>query len=291
MTTKGVRLQERDKAIIEFQHACGGMLTLNQIDRRFFENRQTTRSRNRMQDLVNAGYLEKVGNEHRRYIPPGEVVYFQTKRGAEVVAGLQGLAIDELEWQGAGRWSLIDHDIHTTYFLLDALEACEQVRSDLELVEFVPEVFFKKNPDVITYRDRRRNKQTRRMWPDLYLRIQQQAPEKPGKKREWLYLVEVDMGTEANLKFGSKVRAGAAYLNSKEYRQRFGHNYGRWLVVTKSGGRRLNNMRRQTVRDGGAGLYYFTTFAEINPQSIFSQPVWYPAEEDDPFVLIPPAGA
>lgn len=95
------------------------------------------------------------------------------------------------------------------------------------------------------------------------------------------------MGTEDNLRFArEKVRPGTAYLKSDLYKNRFGYHYGRYLVIT-TGPRRMQNMKAQAERTGGMGLFYFTTFESLMPETLFSQPVWWLAGKPEPQRILP----
>ena len=72
-----------------------------------------------------------------------------------------------------------------------------------------------------------------------------------------------------------KVKPGLLYLKSTAYKERFGYNSGRWLVVTTSE-KRLDNLKHQTEAIAGraASVFYFTTFAQVNPATILTAPIW-----------------
>jgi hypothetical protein len=82
------------------------------------------------------------------------------------------------------------------------------------------------------------------------------------------------------------VRPGVAYLTSPIYETRFGVAYGRFLVIT-SGGKRLENMLRHAKRVKGGEVFYFTTFAAVTPETLFTAPIWNAPGKDKPFALIP----
>ena len=95
------------------------------------------------------------------------------------------------------------------------------------------------------------------------------------------------MGSEDNPRFArEKVRPGVAYLNSKQYLERFGQQYGRYLVVT-SGERRMRNMKVQAERNGGKNLFYFSTFGDIRSGTILTEPVWRLAGHQELRSIIP----
>jgi hypothetical protein len=102
-------------------------------------------------------------------------------------------------------------------------------------------------------------------------------------------LLEMDMRTEDNPRFGrEKAVPGIAYLRSEAYKQRFGYQSGRWLVVT-TGERRMLNMKRQTeaVLGKDAGAFYFTWFDRVNAGTVLTAPIWYKGGEDTALPLFP----
>ena len=95
------------------------------------------------------------------------------------------------------------------------------------------------------------------------------------------------MGSEDNPRFArEKVLPGVAYLKSSKYATRFGQPYGRYLVVTSSE-RRMLNMKAQTERNGGKGLFYFSTFTNLNAGSILTDPMWLLAGHKEHRCIIP----
>jgi hypothetical protein len=100
------------------------------------------------------------------------------------------------------------------------------------------------------------------------------------------YLLEIDRSTEGNPRFfREKVLPDLAYLKSKAYEERFGHRSGRWLVVT-TGERRLRNMLSQARKGKVKGLFYFTTFEKVNPQTILHTPIWHRVDREEPVPLL-----
>ena len=93
------------------------------------------------------------------------------------------------------------------------------------------------------------------------------------------------MGTEDNPRFGrEKVLPGSDYLQSSEYRTRFGEELGgRFLVVTTSE-RKVDNLIKQTEsvlrrarKTHRAKYFLYTTFAAVKSDTVLSEPLWYPA--------------
>lgn len=95
------------------------------------------------------------------------------------------------------------------------------------------------------------------------------------------------MGSEDNPRFArEKVWPGVAYIGSDQYVKRFGLKHGRYLVVT-TGERRIRNMKAQAERHGGKGLFYFSTFEKVTPESALTDRIWTLAGHREPRIIIP----
>ena len=108
------------------------------------------------------------------------------------------------------------------------------------------------------------------------------------KKHRIRYLLEIDRSTEDNPRFlREKILPGLAYVKSRKYAERFGARSGRWLVVT-TGKQRMENMLRQARIAKAEGLFYFTTYDQINPATLLSAPIWRRVDRKEkmPFVFI-----
>lgn len=283
-----VRPTQRDIQILELIHAFDGMMSLKQIWRRFFPGRSESAPRNRLKLLCDAGYLTMpVNHDQQRWVPPGEIVYWLDIEGAKLLAGREGVEYKEFHWQRSGRWSKIAHDLLVNDFRLCVLEACEATE-EVSLREWIPESDFLANKDTITYKTAQGHTTSRIMQPDGFFLVQKPSKRYPGKWANYAFLLEVDNGTESNVRFGrDKVPPGVAYLQSDLYAQRFGIEYGRFAVVTMSQ-ERMFNIKEQTERFGGGDLFYFTTFAQLTAATVFSAPIWWRSGSMERWVLIPP---
>ena len=281
-----LRLTNRDRRILETIHAFDGMLSLEQIDRLFFSGRGGTWPRERMRQLFDHDYVGMLGTANAHRVPQGETIYFLNKAGAALVAGLRGEDLSQFAWREEPRWAMITHDLAVNRFRIDVMEATD-LAPTLCLHRWIPESVFWVEPDRVQYQTRSGVRGARQMRPDGFFTLRRPAPGYRGQVEELAFLLEIDMGTEDNPRFArEKVRPGVAYTGSAVYAARFGVNYGRWLVVTTSR-RRLENMKAQTERAGGAGLFYFTTFEEVNSHTILTAAIWHLAGRDGPVSILP----
>ena len=161
--------------------------------------------------------------------------------------------------------------------------ACEE-HPELELTEWTPSSIFWADYDEVTYevkRGEKVKKEKRGVRPDSYFVIVQ--PNYPPSR----FLLEIDMSSEDLPRFArEKLHAGIAYIRSEAYKQRFGYNAGRWLVVT-TGDIRRRNMQELTARELGkaAGVWYYTTFDLTKQYNALTDPIWYHGGEDTPTTL------
>lgn len=282
-----IDLTERDDDILEMIYAFDGLLSLKQIDRRFFSGKGGSWSRERMRALTAHGFVRTATPEQAHYIPRGETVFWLDSKGAERLASRRGLLLSEFSWRQAPRLSLVAHDLAVNNFRLDVLAAVES-HANLKLHQWIVEGEFLSAPDTVYYEDQQGQERKRQMRPDAFFTIRQSLPAEPTRARQFAYLLEIDLGTETNARFArDKVVPGIAYLRSATYQQRFGVNYGRWLVVTTSE-QRLQNMLAATLSAGGEGLFYFTTLAQVAPPTVLHAPIWQVAGQTAPATLVNP---
>jgi hypothetical protein len=268
-----MKLTERDRRIVEAVHAYDGVLSFSQIQRLFFTGK--SQAEERLKLLYQNGYLARPDKDQRRRL--SEMIYWLDKKGLEVVASLDGTPPSEFSWRKEPRWFQVEHDLTVNTFRLELVEACNQ-DSHIALESWIPESEFWAYPDSVTYSYQDR-KITRKMRPDGFFILN------TGKSRI-RYLLEIDRSTEDNPRFfREKILPGLAYLKSKAYEERFGHRSGRWLVVT-TGERRLRNMLSQAKRAKTEGLFYFTTFDALSPETILNAHIWHRADRDDTVPLV-----
>ncbi len=268
-----MRLTERDKHILEAVHSYDGMLSFTQIQRLFFTGKSQTEQRLKL--LYQHSYLARPDKDQRRRLP--EMIYWLDKKGAEMIASLDGTPLKEFPWRKQPRWFQVEHDLAVNDFRLDMLEACDQ-DTDINLETWIPESEFWSYPDKVSYTFQDKTLK-RNIRPDGFFMLTF------GKNRI-RYLLEIDRSTEDNPRFyREKILPGLAYLRTKEYEERFGHSSGRWLVVT-TGERRLKNMLNQAHRANTNGLFYFTTYDKINPTTLLQSPVWQRTDRQEPVPLV-----
>lgn len=273
-----IRLTARDNQILETIHAFDGLLSLRQIDRVFFSGQGRSQPRTRMRALFNHGYVQMPDATTMHQVPLKETVYWLDRRGAALVAGLQGLTLAQFKWRSRPKYSQLQHDLRVNDVRIAVREAC-QSQLEVGLGLWLPESEFAVQPDRIMLEAPFGRSVMRTIRPDGYFVI--------NRGKLFAFLLEIDMGSEDNPRFGrEKVRPGVAYLKSPEYARRFGIRHGRYLIVT-TGQRRMLNMKSQAERTGGKGLFYFVSFDDLSDASILTDPVWLLAGHKERRSLIP----
>ncbi|HEY9078069.1 MAG TPA: replication-relaxation family protein [Anaerolineaceae bacterium] len=259
---------ERDQHILEAIQAYDGLLSFTQIWRKFFSGK--SQAERRMMLLYQHKYVNRPSLAERRRLP--EMIYWLDKRGAELIASLNGADMKDFSWRKEPRWFQVEHDLAVNDFRIDLEEACK-ANPQILLETWTPESDFLAYPDLITYQYNDRTFK-RNIRPDGYFTLV------TGKNRI-RYLLEIDRSTEDNPRFlREKIIPGLAYIRSSSYQKRFGFNSGRWLVVT-TGERRMRNMLSQAKQGEGKGLFYFTTYEKISTGTILNAPIWRRADRDD----------
>ncbi|MBN1536900.1 MAG: replication-relaxation family protein [Anaerolineales bacterium] len=268
-----MRLTERDQHILEAIHAFDGMLSFSQIQRKFFTSK--SQAETRLKFLYQHRYVNRPNLEQRRRLPA--MIYWLDRRGAEIIASLNSIPLQEFTWRKEPRWFQVEHDLAINDFRID-LEASCQSESGITLETWIPESEFWAYPDKIIY-TYNSNQIKRNIRPDGFFTLT------TGEHR-LRYLLEIDRSTEDNPRFlREKILPGLAYLKSKAYEERFNYRSGRWLVVT-TGMRRMQNMLSQARKGEAKGLFYFTTFEKINSHTILHAPIWYRIDRVEPVPLL-----
>ena len=209
----------------------------------------------------------------------------------------RGLHEQGIRWQREPRWSQLAHDLAVVDFRMMIEKAVSKTPS-LSLETWFPEGEFLSNMDVVDFTYTDRDMKTKRgrkgVRPDGYFILVDHHRQTKGAPSRARFLLELDNATHPQVRFGrDKVAAGLAYIRSSEYKARFGYNSGRWLVVCP-GEKRLKNMKRQAeqVVGSGAAAFYFTTFDQVKPNTVFTHPIWYRGgtEQSQPLLENPTKG-
>lgn len=284
----GLRFQTRDCQILQTIENMGGVMAKRQLKALFWQGNSQRAMEKRLAKLKANSYLDWPNLEQRRVNPNPEPVIWLDWRGVCYLASLSGIKVElpkkmnetgkrklqkdlkdaGFSWLREPRWSQLYHDLTVIDIRLTFQHYCDQ--TDLILLEeWINESEFRSQMDVIEIKFKTRSGKTgikkKGICPDGMMVVVDEKRRRLNQPYRARFLLEVDMATHANLNFGwEKSVAGAAYIKSKAYRDRFGNNSGRWLVIT-TGETRMKNLMKQTRKmvEKDSELFLFTTFQDF----------------------------
>jgi hypothetical protein len=263
----------------------------------------------RLSKLYHNGYLDWPDEIQRKTRPIPESMVWLGWKGILAVASLAGHPVDPpsrvnenqlrtlqtrlrqvgIRWMREPNWNNPLHDLLIGDLRVAILQSVQEA-SNLSLETWVPESEFRANPDRIEFKFTANNGKPKLkkkgVCPDGLFFLVNRERQRAGQPHRARFLIELDMATHDNTSFGiEKAAAGAAYIQSQEYKNRFGENAGRWLILT-TGETRMKNLMRQTKkRTDAVNLFFFTTFAHtVNHDPLFD-PIWRQVGKDSPITL------
>jgi hypothetical protein len=308
-TPPPLRFQARDGRILDTIYAYDGVMARRQIKHLFWPKASQQAMERRLSLLFHASYLNMPSLEQRRSQPIPEPIVWLGWRGILHMAAQQDIALNApsvinenrlrqmdkaarqagLRWQREPRWSQLEHDIAVNDFRM-TVEAAIGKWPSLNLQAWITEGEFLSEMDTIKVPGHKKGKGVR---PDGFFVLEdhmRQINNSPAKAR---FLLELDNSTHPLNRFArQKAVPGLAYIRSQAYRQRFGYNSGRWLVVCKSKAR-LGNLKATTEKALGAqaSIFFFALLQQITPSTVLNQPIWQRGGSRDLFALVNNIGA
>ncbi len=297
--TTGLRFQPRDGQILQTIQEMGGVMAKRQLKALYWQKNSQRAMEKRLAKLKAYSYLDWPNLEQRRVNPNPEPVIWLDWRGVCNLASISGIKVElpkkmnetgkrtlqkslkenGFTWLREPRWSQLYHDLTVIDIRLTFQHYCDQ--ADLIILEeWINESEFRSQMDVIEIRYKTRSGKTgikkKGICPDGMMVVVDEKRRRLNQPFRAHFLLEVDMATHANLNFGwEKSVAGSAYIKSKAYRERFGNNSGRWLVIT-TGETRMKNLMKQTRKmiDKDADLFLFSTFQEFFSGNPLQENIW-----------------
>lgn len=295
----GIRFQTRDEVVLQTIHDVGGVMAKRQLKALLWCDKSKRAMEKRLAKLKQHEYLDWPSLEQRRTNPIPEPVVWLDWKGAWYLAGRSGIHVEPMgknnenkkrlfqknlkeegfSWLREPRWSQLLHDITVIDIRLTFHRLC--IQSDqFSLEAWINETEFRSSMDVVDVRFKTRDEKeiTRKkgICPDGMMVLVDEKRCRMNQPFRARFLLEVDMATHDNPSFGwEKALAGAAYIKSKVYRERFGNNSGRWLVIT-TGDSRMNHLIKKTEEEtkGDANLFLFTTFQEFFSGNALQEKIW-----------------
>ena len=295
-----MRFTERDGQILEAIQTYDGVLSRRQIKQLFWRESSWRVLHRRLAYLHYNNYIAKPDLDDRKIRPIPEPVAWLDWRGALCLAGQVGISVkwpkninenqlrilqSQLQkagfrWRREPRWSQLAHDLAVVDVRL-AFQQAAISTSHIKIEEWINESSFRADMDVIEF-TLNKPKGRPRKWkkgicPDGALVLSDRHRKEMGEPHRARFLLELDMASHDSASFGlEKAAAGAAYIKSSEFQNRFGSNSGRWLVVT-TGDIRLQNLMRQTIKyaPNASSLFYFATFEKVISNNLLLDDIWY----------------
>ena len=307
----GLRFQDRDANILQTIQDMGGVMAKRQLKALFWSDKSKRAMEKRLAKLKSCAYIDWPSLEQRRVYPNPEPVVWLDWKGANYLASLLGIKVALPEknnenqkrtlhknlrmggfsWLREPRWSQLYHDLTVIDVRLTIQHYCAQ-SGLIQLEEWINESEFRSRMDVVDVKFTTRQEKviTRKkgICPDGMLVLVDEKRRRLNQPFRARFLLEVDLATHSNLNFGwGKSLAGAAYIKSKPYQERFGNNSGRWLVITTSD-IRMKNLMKQTVKmtPKDTGLFLFTTFQDFFSGNALQERIWSKCGLDSKVTLL-----
>jgi len=304
-----MKFQKRDGQLLHALHDYE-LLGRRHVKYLFWPDSSTRAMEMRLSLLYHNGYINWPSDQQRRNKPIPEPVIWLGWRGAVWIAGQSGLDVKApkkgtehylrpfskhlrgkgFRWLREPRWMQLEHDLAIVDFRLAVEEAATKLPF-LKLEEWIPEGTWLSDHDVVEYqvkaKDGEFSVRKKGIRPDGYFSIVDHNRKIKGSAVRSRFLLEVDMSTHPRSRFGrEKAAPGVAYIQSPEYKDRFGYQSGRWLVVT-TGNLRMRNLMHQTKKETGtdAKSFLFTTFSHLKTENILTDLIWHRISREEPLAL------
>lgn len=273
-----------DTAMLVGLYRYGGMLTNHHITRLFYvpsvrRGKHPDNLDRRMSEDWRALWLW--GYVDRTVQMRSFRAYWLTKKGATLVAqALQRPMRGEnrIAWLRRPSFANLVHDVENMDAVLDLIESASQTRA-LELYQLIPELHLRHRSDKIGYVDHTGKWAERSYVPDSILDFLYR------QKRHHIYCVERDRDTESCEKFArEKLTPFLKYVKSSKYRERFGVNMGRMLVIVPPYKQtHVINLKQTIERYIGAKARWIllTTRDQLTPTTGLTAPIWYQGGQSD----------
>ena len=294
-----MRFQSRDGEIIQALHTYDGVMARRQIKDLFWKSTSVKTMERRLTLLYHNSFINLPTLDQRRRNPISEPIVWLGWRGILYLAGQMEIDVpspnnagenqmrllekrlreEGIGWQREPRWSQLEHDIAVNDFRM-AIEKASKKWPSVTLERWIPEGDFLREMDTIDFeykdQDGKIRKRRKGIRPDGYfvlldhLRLINNSPARAR------FLLEFDNGNHPLTRFGKdKAVPGVAYVRSNAYKQRFGFNSGRWLIVC-NGEKRMHNLKARTEKAVGvnASIFLFTTTGQIEPETVLNMPIW-----------------
>lgn len=256
-----VQVQDRDMAILMAVGCEYRYLTTRQIHLLFFGG-SMSQTRLRLTKLYHNGYLDRV---HRPVTEgSGEAIYCLDRRGANVLASNLDVDRDRMFWQGKRKTlsqNSLEHALRVNDFRVAMKVACDLIGRAKFSSGWVDEQLLRDLDQKV--------KLPSQSDPDQYIECPLVADGFFGLEFQngavKFFMLELDLGTESNRRFGLKAKAYREYLRSGKYQEVFESDDFRVLVITPSS-RRTENLMRTAREAGDKAMFWFTDMTQYTQE-------------------------
>lgn len=289
-----LRLTKRDGEIIKavYEHRA---MTTPQIEALLFppngEDRaygKKTRCQLRLKLLYHHGYLWR-DEQPTKLLTEGKkpLIYRIDKKAFEVLPALLDVEPEEIDWQPRDNQvsdPFLEHLLRTNDVRV-AIEVAIK-NSPFELVRWRDDRNLKNYhaKDQVTITGPQGGTLTATIIPDSYFHLR--------TSKNLHHFLEVDLGNtvaEASVwgrrDWSRKIRVYNAYHDSGLYKARYQAENFRVLIITTSP-RRQATLKKITEETGGKRRFWFTSFDQLNPQTVLTEPIWQVATKPENEILV-----
>lgn len=276
-----IQLRPRDRFLIKAVNDSQ-VLNINQIQTMFFKS--YPRACYRVAQLVDAGFLKERYVSQIATAPAASLRMFTIgPAGVGVLADTFGYIHTDI-YRGGRQLA----DIKTIKHLL----AVNTVRAAIyrtcadsencDLLEWNNERMFRSNPDYavvsIAVEGEKKGKEEKKpVYPDGFFHL--------WFDHNRYYFIEADNGTEGLKQIKDQMAIYEAYYHTGAYEAKFQTPALRVLWITTTS-KRMRGLQAAALEVGDGGLYLFSTFEHMQPQSVLFAPVWYETTSVEPRPLI-----
>jgi len=309
---RGMLFTERDGLILKaIAYYADGVLAKRQLKELIWPDASVRAMEMRLTTLHQHSYVNWPTNVERRTKPVPEPVVWLGWQGALWLAGQQGIVVESprntgenqlrlfekrlrqagFRWLREPGWSKLGHSIAVVDFLMAVERGARQIPGFV-LESVIQESVFRAEKDLVeasfTESGGKEHRVAKEVIPDLFIAIVDTRRQIQGEPARARFLIEYDGATHSNPKWGAEKAAPyALYIQSPAYKKRFGHNSGRWLVIT-TGKVRMQNLIVQTLQEAGtlARTFWFTTLPLVKScDNVLTSPIWWRTDWQEPGVL------
>lgn len=262
----GLRLESRDQELLEalFLHQ---LMSRGQIQTLYFGS--VVRCNVRLRQLFDHGYVS------RYYLPAApfgaQAIYSVGKAALPLVAEWLEMEMAEVgrHYRRSRTPTFIEHTLEIVNLML-AFRRAALESPELVIERWVSELLCRHEYEIQPDGSSRWTKDVFK--PDAFVRLTTS-----NRDWSWNYFIEVDLGHTSSRQFLGKLAAHQRYLESGLFREIFGCDQFKTLVVTTTS-KRAENLR-VLVQAQQSDLFWFTTFDAIKQDGVLGR-IWHTPRAD-----------